>query len=96
MRKTFSSRWVICVCIAVMRAGTAFGDFVGGDLSIADHALSGGAEKELVRCIAPYIFTRYEPKSVLIREILRLRSEPALSLSKRRCLWLKIFFQEFI
>ena len=36
MRKTFSSRWVVCVCIAVMGSTTAFGNLVNGDFSITD------------------------------------------------------------
>ena len=53
MKKTFSSRWVICICMAVMGSTTAFGDLVNGDFSIADvlhpdfgWMLSGGAQVE--------------------------------------------------
>lgn len=43
MKKAFSNKWVICVCIAVMGSTTAFGDFVDGNLSNAAPDLSGGA-----------------------------------------------------
>ena len=43
MKSAFSSRLVICVCIAVVGSTTAFGDFVSGDLSNAAPVVSGGA-----------------------------------------------------
>ncbi len=51
MKKAFSNKWVIWVCIAVMSSSTASGDLVNGDFSITDISdpdfgwtLSGGAE----------------------------------------------------